>query len=111
MALRPLADNLLVRGDPKTDEYVTTEGKKLAVDIDPNAQLPVGTILAVGHNLDPNVFRVGTRIVYRQYCGEKVFLYDDEGRLIPNMLIVKFEDVLGYDDGDGKMSLPKEKDA
>lgn len=112
MALRPLADHLLVRGDPNSGEYVTKGGSKLSVDRDPNAQLPVGTIIRAGwisrifFGLVP-----GKRILYRQYCGEKCFLYDDVGRLLPNMLVVKREDVIGFDDGTGAESLPKENNA
>lgn len=110
MALRPLADQLLVRADSLPTEYTTSEGVKLAVATDENATLPVGTVIDKGDHVS-EVIEKGTRIFFRKYCPEVIFAYDDEGRLIPNLVIVKFEDVLGYDDGKGGQSLQKEKDA
>ena len=92
------------------EQYVTTEGVELALNPTEDSTLPVGTIVDKGKNISGDL-PIGTRIIFRKYAPEKVFLYDDEGRLIPNMIVIKLEDVLGYDDGKGAQSLPKEKDA
>lgn len=110
MALHPLAESLVVKADPVPDKYVTTGGMQLETAPNENSKLPLGTILEKGDGVRDDL-KVGMRIFCRKYCFDDITVYDDEGRLIPNIVTIKQEDVIGYDDGKGGMNLPKEIDA
>lgn len=104
MSFKPLADRLLVLMDSAPESYTTQGGQALATVKDANARLPIGTVVRVGKWW--LFWLKGRRIMLEKYCGEDVPLYRKDGSLIPNMVIVKLEDVKGWDDGRPDESLP-----
>lgn len=90
--------------DSAPESYTTTGGNKLATIGDANARLPIGTVVRVGQWW--KFWLNGRRVMLEKYCGEEVPLYRQDGSLIPNMMIVKCEDVRGWDDGRPDENLP-----
>ena len=103
----PLEDFILVKADEAAQSKNLEGGKKIFL-ANNTEKPPMGTILRIGRmaqkthpELKPNM-----RIVYQQYCGDEVWMYNALGNRIPNMITIRAEDIRGYDDGSGSEMLP-----
>lgn len=99
--LQPLHDRILIKAVPIPEKI-----GNLYIPKNEDHRPGIGTIVRCGKDV-PAEITPGKKIFYLKHAPVEVFVFDGKGDRVPDMFMIRYEDVDGFDDGLEGESLPK----